>query len=514
MKILIIGRSQEVDVVINDQYVSRRHMQMIIHDNGKVSVKDLGSKTGTYVNGKKIFGEYFLRGNDQVKVGTTIFPWQRYINVPKGRPMQKQEDELLATKYETKKNIKFDVNDFYNNNKTIIIAAVGIVLLSLVVYFLRFYHSMKTFDKVYEFDSYVKVKDIFQTDDDGYVICGVQENEDDEDNSSDALVVKINNEGKKEWTKTYSKYDYFGLNSIIETSGGYIACGYVRKEDDDGGSYIKMAVIKIGEEGEKIWYKDFGSKSKQQSGMKIIETNDGGYLIGGKMSKEGRYDSDIILRKIDEDGKEVWKKRYGGKENEDFGNIIETDDAYVFIGTTESKGKGGTDYYFLEIDKESGDKNFSKTYGTSNNEFGADLVQTDDDGFLLLGTRRGNGYDALLIKINKEGEKIWKKKYGGKDVDSAVGICEDGNGYVIGGSTSSDGEGYGDAWLFKVDGSDDAEGEKEWERTYGGEEDDGILRIKKTSDGGFVLLGYNNSEIEEYGFWVLKLNEEGKKTKE
>ena len=79
MKVLVIGRAQNNDIVITDPYVSRTHAQLILHDNGSVSIVDLNSKTGTFVNGIKINGETFLQGTDVVKIGKTIFPWKNHV---------------------------------------------------------------------------------------------------------------------------------------------------------------------------------------------------------------------------------------------------------------------------------------------------------------------------------------------------------------------------------------------------------------------------------------------------
>ncbi len=80
MKVLLIGRGQNNDIVVTDPYVSRQHAQLVIHDDGRVSIVDLNSKTGTFVNGAPIQGEYFLAENDTIKIGNTVLPWKEYLN--------------------------------------------------------------------------------------------------------------------------------------------------------------------------------------------------------------------------------------------------------------------------------------------------------------------------------------------------------------------------------------------------------------------------------------------------
>lgn len=80
MKVITIGRSTDNnDVVVNDEKVSRNHLQMVMDDNGNYAVVDLGSTNGTYVNGQRISGEVRLQPSDEVRIGQTILPWQNYF---------------------------------------------------------------------------------------------------------------------------------------------------------------------------------------------------------------------------------------------------------------------------------------------------------------------------------------------------------------------------------------------------------------------------------------------------
>lgn len=80
MRVITIGRSTENnDIVVNDEKVSRNHLQMVMDDNGNYSVVDLGSTNGTYVNGQRISGEVRLQPSDEVRIGQTVLPWRNYF---------------------------------------------------------------------------------------------------------------------------------------------------------------------------------------------------------------------------------------------------------------------------------------------------------------------------------------------------------------------------------------------------------------------------------------------------
>jgi eukaryotic-like serine/threonine-protein kinase len=67
----VLGRGPECDFRIRgDDRVSRRHCQVEI-DPPEVSVRDLGSSNGTYVNGTPVQGESALRDGDELRVGDT-----------------------------------------------------------------------------------------------------------------------------------------------------------------------------------------------------------------------------------------------------------------------------------------------------------------------------------------------------------------------------------------------------------------------------------------------------------
>lgn len=79
MKVVTIGRSRDNDVCINDPYVGRHHCQIVQHDNGMFTIVDMNSTNGTYVNGRRVFGEAQLQPYDNITIGHTSLPWRSYF---------------------------------------------------------------------------------------------------------------------------------------------------------------------------------------------------------------------------------------------------------------------------------------------------------------------------------------------------------------------------------------------------------------------------------------------------
>jgi len=67
---IIIGRSSDLDMVLVEDMVSRRHAK-IMTANGEIAIQDLGSTNGTFVNGEKISRARLAEG-DRILVGTSI----------------------------------------------------------------------------------------------------------------------------------------------------------------------------------------------------------------------------------------------------------------------------------------------------------------------------------------------------------------------------------------------------------------------------------------------------------
>jgi hypothetical protein len=140
-----------------------------------------------------------------------------------------------------------------------------------------------------------------------------------------------------------------------------------------------------------------------------------------------------------------------------------------------------------------------KTYGGTDYEEGNYVLETDDGGYLLLGTTRsfGNGnVDIYLVKTDKNGDEKWHKTYGGDDYEEGRSIQKtDDGGYLILGSTKSFGAGSADIYLIKIDGK----GNEKWKKTFGGEGAEIGYSLERTKDGGHII----------FGTYLIKLDKDG-----
>jgi len=137
---------------------------------------------------------------------------------------------------------------------------------------------------------------------------------------------------------------------------------------------------------------------------------------------------------------------------------------------------------------------WSKTYGGADEDCAYSVViQTSDGGFVLVGstyTYGAGGSDFWLVKTDNLGNMQWNKTYGGTNEDYGFSVIQTfDNGYVIAGSTSSFGAGVYDFWLVKTDHL----GNPIWNKTYGGAGYDEALLVMQTASNKLALVGWTES---------------------
>lgn len=296
-----------------------------------------------------------------------------------------------------------------------------------------------------------------------------------------------------EWTSTYGGSGSEGGGEMIENTDGdyFFACTSTSSPSEQRTApkkgYRDIWVVKTKPDGTKVWDKSFGSGDITLTAM--VATSDGGFIAGGNTPSAGiGYDKtdtargkmDIWIIKVDRNGTKVWDKTLGGNLDDGLSVIIETPTKEILvIGSSRSPISGDKKSTFI-----------------------------------------GGAGDAWVIKLNSNGQYLWDKSYGGSEGESfyAGFVDEDGN-YLFGGTSFSPvsgdktepSRGGNDGWLLKTD----ANGNKIWDKTLGGNGTDFIQCMAKARDGESVLGIVSESGISgdktvinkgASDCWLVKLN--------
>lgn len=150
-----------------------------------------------------------------------------------------------------------------------------------------------------------------------------------------------------------------------------------------------------------------------------------------------------------------------------------------------------------------GEIEWQKTFGGSNDEIARDVIETNDGGYAVIGytksidgditDKQSEENDFWVLKLDSNGNLEWQKTYGGSGDDKGRAIIQtnDGGYAITGPSKSSDGdgsnnEGQHDHWILKLD----TQGAIQWEKSYGFGGHDHSQSIMQTDDGGYFIGGY------------------------
>ncbi|PSR54829.1 hypothetical protein AHMF7605_15620 [Adhaeribacter arboris] len=404
-------------------------------------------------------------------------------------------------------------------------------------------------------------------------------------------LIKVKADGSQDWEKTVGYPEIIALQTIKE--GGFIA-GYSVSTSSASFNY---GIRKLKSDGTPVWEKSFGGNDSDY--LKFLQvTTDGGYILGGTSYSDSSgvktehkrgtclgenfflssCGTDYWVLKLNADGTQEWDRTIGSEEYDDLTFLQQTKEGGYILGGTASSGssydktqtsRGSNDYWVVQLDntvrqnqtitfapivltKIVGDAPFALEAKASSGLpiafrvlSGPATVKGNIVTLTGVGEVRVQAYQAgnatynsaatdqtFVVDERKYITKQWDKTYGGfnQETLSALIPTPDG-GYLAGGYSnsgntgdkSSPGKGRNDYWLTKLNN----QGQKEWDKAYGGNNGDSLMALVATPDGGFLLGGTSYSgksgdksqEIRGSGqgiyghgdYWLVKIDAQGTK---
>ena len=268
--------------------------------------------------------------------------------------------------------------------------------------------------------------------------------------------------------------------------------------------------------------------SDEEVGRELIELRQGGFaMIGSTKSKDGDFGErstdnwDLFLMKLDQQGEVIWTRTYGGSA-EDFGfSLLETPtEGFVLMGYSSSQDgdvpptKGYHDNWIIKVDA-AGELLWKKSLGYSGHDHAYNVIATQDGGYFFNGfldVTASNGFgnsgkssqagrhgvgEFWCHKVDTHGNIQWQRYFGGTNNDKSYDAIEtqEGNFLVVGTSESDDldvknPKGSYDIWVVMISPT----GEMLWENSYGGSLVDEASKVIQDFNGNYRIIGNTHSE--------------------
>jgi hypothetical protein len=338
-------------------------------------------------------------------------------------------------------------------------------------------------------------RSVQQTSDGGYIVAGRTGSYP----NYDVYLIKTNATGDTLWTRTYGTGSDVGYSVQQTTDGGYIIAGFTTFGND-----YQVYLIKTNSSGDTLWTRAYGG-TVVDVGYSVQQTTDRGYIVAGYTQLFGN-DYNVYLVKTNTSGDTLWTRTYGGTGTDVGWSVRQTQDSgYIVAGYTNSFGNN--DQVYLVKTNAQGGTLWTRTYGGTGTDRGYSVQQTSDGGYIVAGQTLsfGNASQVYLIKTNASGDTLWTRNYGGTDDDWGWSVQQTSDGgYIVAGGTYSFGNGE-QVYLIKTNAS----GGTLWTRTYGGAVDEDGQSVQQTSDGGYIVGGHTTSFGNGYQVYLIKTDANG-----
>ncbi|RXM38021.1 secretion protein [Chryseobacterium sp. CH21] len=336
-----------------------------------------------------------------------------------------------------------------------------------------------------------------------------------QNNGYDFHLVKLNQQGNEVWEKYFSGSNHDYLSATVTTQDGgfllagtsYSGKGLDKKEESKGGSDIWL--IRTNEFGDELWQKTLGGSSDEEA-RTVIQTIDLGFFVAGNVQNaaKGYASKDVLITRLDKDGKELSQLILGGKGLDEIEKMIPTKDGGALLGIYSRSG-------FVKITHQQSMINSNTPSEKPATRSLLSAISKQSDNF-------GEG-DYWIVKLDKNGKVEWEKNFGGKGDDHIRTLALTSNGFIIGGESRSERSGNKtvgieegtDLWLISLN----ERGDEQWQKSYNFKNRDILMSISvlhsadDKSSKGILLGGYTQAEgriqTDDETFWMLYLDQNG-----
>ncbi|MBN8676911.1 MAG: HYR domain-containing protein [Chitinophagales bacterium] len=333
----------------------------------------------------------------------------------------------------------------------------------------------------------------------GYLVAGHVTNT---VGNQDGLLLRLDSNGSPVWQKRIGagQADLFKA-AVATPDGGFVAVGETRSF---GAESSDIFIVKIDANGNSVWNKIINNGTTDDISNAILLLPDGGFVISGASFPIGSNSAQTILLRLSNTGNTIWTKAYSSN----VGNILQCN--YVQGNTIYASGGMDSEAAYAQINLENGNILSTVHYKGASSE-ALYFQQPTADGNLVLAdhtwsANTGTDIELWVQKINPtSGQALWSKVYYrmGNNIRGRIEKINDG-GFLLTPYDNSN-SASGDALLAKIDGN----GNLIWSYNYGGPNSDRLLKAVQTADGGFIAVGDIKSNNNNTDLLIIKTDANG-----
>ena len=303
------------------------------------------------------------------------------------------------------------------------------------------------------------------------------------------ISAQVNSKGPIiEWERNFGGGRSEILHSVYHTmQDGFVAVGETRTQSE-GGKDIFLVVTSS--RGQQQVARPIG-RDRDDVGYGVTQSLDGGYIIVGMSNSPGEGYSgknDGLVMKTDENGKTLWAKLYGSREDDEFRSVLRKKDGnFVVTGVKDGK------FWLAEIYKDGSGLAWQTTYDRYDYSIGQDLTMSVDGSLLITGhVREGSLNKVLLVKCTSVGEILWERTFIQNELEEGKSIIEMLNGDIAISGIINSKRYRKDMGLLITDPN----GKFKVSKPFGSRGDDGGLGLAENFIGQIYLGGFG---IEDRG---------------
>ncbi|MCH8903906.1 MAG: T9SS type A sorting domain-containing protein [Bacteroidetes bacterium] len=347
-------------------------------------------------------------------------------------------------------------------------------ILILLSGFVQYANAQNTFRKRYSAEDWDKGVRVFETDSGGFILA--HHSYGSSNGPYSVHFTKLDSLGQVQWSKLYDG-DFRWLSKAIKTGDG----NFVYWGD--------KSIVALDRIGTIQWNKRYRAHDIGW-GQDIKQTYDNGFIIAGQAWDDwlfAKVDPCPNLLKLDSTGVIEWKLEYAlGYMSQ----CVEQsyDSGYIVLITNKYNTN------IVKVDK-SGTISWCRNLQHIWQFLPKAILQTSDSNFLVIGGTQDSAYNnknVLILKFDKSGNKIWSRIYGSNADEEGINIIETAdNNYLFTGLSTDQ---HSKIFLVKTDTA----GKILWSKNYCESHDEEVFDLIELSDRRIAILGATEDSARLY----------------